>query len=152
MALDNMISAVAAILATVTGIGNVHSYLRWNASDAGFKTLFVKSGKINAWEVTRESTPEAVDVAGGASLDGHQLIIHGYYGVDDSANTERTFQMLIEAIRAEFQTNRRLNPGTGNVAHDSDRMKVRLVDHRSFHGHLVHHCEILLYAREVINP
>lgn len=151
MSLANIITNMAGILAEVTGIGGkVHAYERWAADAAAFKTLFVDSGKVCGWTLTREATV-AKDYV-GASLDEHTLVIRGYYSLDDSANTEKAFQDLLEAIRAKFQANRRLGYGTPTVyaAHSSDRMNARAVDHRMFAGILVHYAELVLVARELV--
>jgi hypothetical protein len=151
MSLETIITNVAALLATVTGIGKVHGYERWAADEAAFKTLFVDSGKVCGWTITRESG-SSVDYVGRSSLDAHTLVMRGYYSLNDSANTEKTFQDLIEAIRAKFQNNRRLSSGTPAViaAHDSDRIAVRIVDHRMFAGILCHYAELVLVAREFV--
>jgi hypothetical protein len=149
MSLSNIISATATILGTVTGIGTVHAYERWAADEATFKALFVSSGKVNGWAITREATT-AVDHVGGASMDTHDIVIRGYYSLDDSANTEKTFQDLIEAIRSKFNPNRRLTvSGTVN-AHTSDRIQVRPIQHRMFGGVLCHYCELVLRASEIV--
>ena len=150
MSLSNIITATASILASVTGVGSkVHAYERWGADEAAFKALFVDSGKVLGWTITRETT-EAIDHVGGASMDTHAVVIRGYYSLDDSANTEKTFQDLIEAIRSKFNPNRRLTvSGTVN-AHTSDRIQVRIVDHRMLAGVLVHYCELVLRASEIV--
>ena len=150
MSLANMISAVGVILAAIPGVGSkVHGYERWASDEAKFKELFVADGKVLGWTITREAT-SSVDHVGGASMDTHALVIRGYYSLDDSANTEKTFQDLVEAIRSGFNPNRRLNPGTGSTAHTSDRIQVRRVEHRMFAGVLVHYCELVLMASEVV--
>ena len=91
-----------------------------------------------------------MDHAGGASMDTHDLVIRGYFSLDDSANTEKTFQDLIEAIRSKFNPNRRLLvAGTVN-AHTSDRIQVRHPGHRMFGGVLFHYCELVLRASEIV--
>jgi hypothetical protein len=151
MSLATIITNTAGILGAVTGVGSkVHAYERWAADEAAFKTLFVESGKVCGWTLTREATTSKDYV--GSSLDEHTLVIRGYYSLDDSANTEATFQNLLETIRAAFHTNRRLGYGTPAVyaAHSSDRMVARTVDHRMFAGILVHYCELVLVARELV--
>jgi hypothetical protein len=149
MSLANIISATATILGTVTGIGTVHAYERWAADEKTFKDLFVLEGKVNGWAITREGTT-VVDHVGGASMDTHDIVIRGYYSLDDSANTEKTFQDLIEAIRSKFNPNRRLTvSGTVN-AHTSERIQVRPIQHRMFGGVLCHYCELVLRASEIV--
>jgi hypothetical protein len=148
MSLADMIDAVGTILGGITGIGNVHKYERWAADDAGFKALFKSDNRILAWTITREAT-DCVDWP-GSTEDRHSLVIHGYMSLDDSANTEKTFQDLIEVIRNTFQPNRFLTVTGVPHAHDSDRIRVRLVDHRMFGGLLVHYAELVLRTGEFV--
>jgi len=154
MSLDAMIEAVGDILLTVTGVGTkVHKYQRWGADEAAFKALFVDGDKILGWTITREAS-SSVDYTGGTSRDSHLLVVRGYMGLQDAANTEKTFQNLLEAIRATFQPNRRLKVAGISHAHTSDRMQVRVVDHRMFGsagGYLVHYAELTLRAEEMVS-
>jgi hypothetical protein len=150
MSLAGMIEAVGDLLATVPGVGTkIHKYERWGADEAAFKNLFLEGDRILGWTITRETTT-SVDHVGGTSRDTHTLIIRGYMGLQDAANTEKIFQNLLEAIRATFQPNRRLTVGGVGYAHTSERIQVRTVDHRMFGGYLVHFAELLLRAEELV--
>jgi hypothetical protein len=150
MSLANIISAVGTILATTTGVGaNVHAYERWANDDVAFKNLFLSEDKILGWTITREATDCFEYV--GSTLDTHAIVIRGYFSVQDSANTEKTFQDLIEAIRTTFNPNRRLRIAGVSQCHSSDRIQVRTVDHRMFGGYLCHYCELILRVREMVS-
>jgi hypothetical protein len=153
MALADVIEIVASMLAEVDGVGSkVHASIRWGASEAAFKELFVDSGtgKVLGWTITREATG-ATDLV-GATIDKHTLVIRGYMGLKDEENTEKTFQDLIEAIRDAFNSNRRLRvDGVSNVS-SSNRIAVRTVGHREFGGYLVHYAELVLLTEGIVIP
>lgn len=147
MALDDIIQAVETILSGVEDVGNVYSYRRWAADEASFKNLFVTQGTILAWTITREST-ETDDFEEG-SHDHHAIVIRGWMGVKDAANTERTFQNLVESIRETFQTNRTLYLANEN-AEFSERIKVRKVDYVKYGEYLCHYAELELKVTDIV--
>jgi len=152
MSLAVIIGAVGEILATVPDVGTkIHPYRRWGADDATFRELFVDDGQLLGWEITREGPSEAIDYV-GATLDTHLIVIRGYMALKDSENTEKTFQDLIEAIRDAFNSNRRLRSDGTSRAHDSDKIRVRVVDHRMLSGVLVHYTELVLRVTEMVTP
>lgn len=150
MALSNIITAVATILGGVTNVGKVYSYRRWAADEASFKSLFATGSTILAWTITREST-ETDDFDGG-SHDYHAIVLRGWMGVKDSADTEATFQALVESVRAAFQTNRELFvTGTAN-AEFSERIKVRKVDYVKYGEYFCHYAELELKVKDIVVP
>jgi hypothetical protein len=146
--LADIITAVETILSGVTGVGNVYSYRRWAADDASFANLFVNNGIILAWTITREST-ETDDFEQG-SHDHHAIIIRGWMGVKDLANTEATFQALVETVRAAFHTNRTFYLANVENAEWSERMKVRKVDYVKYGQYLCHYAELELKVTDVV--
>jgi hypothetical protein len=123
--------------------------VRWVEGEAAVKAILIKSGKLHAWTITREETT-SLDHTGGAAIDTHAIILRGYMSLDDSANTEKTFQDLIEAIRTKFNGNRRLDPGAGGTAHTSERIQVAGPWHVMYAGVLCHHCTLTLRASEIV--
>jgi len=151
MSLANIITNAAAILGTVTGVGSkVHAYERYASDEAALRSLFVENSKVCGWTLTREATTSQEAV--GGCRDTHIIVIRGYYSLDDSANTEKTFQDLLEAIRTAFDANRQLAYGTPTIyaAHSSDRMSVRTVGHCKLGGVLLHYAEVVLNVLELV--
>jgi hypothetical protein len=148
--LDDIIQATATILGAVSGIGKVYSYRRWAADEASFKSLFVTAGTILAWTITREAT-DTDDFEEG-SHDFHAIVMRGWMGVKDSADTERTFQNLVEDVRTAFQTNRTLIVESVVNAEFSDRVKVRKVDYVKYGEYLCHYAELELKVTDLVVP
>ena len=95
--------------------------------------------------------PTTVDFV-GATLDVHNIVIRGYMSLQDAENTEKVFQDLIETIRTAFNSNRKLTVDDVRHAHDSDRIRVPVVDHAMFGGVLVHYAELVLRVTEMVTP
>lgn len=139
---------IAAILASVEGVGRVHQYQRYRHNWKDIVSLFGfdnESGdtEINAWCITREKIDEP------ESSDSHDPTYHGfkvrgYLGLQDAVATEHDFQAIIDAIRAAFRVNYQLN----NTATHTTPLQVPVIDIRMFGSVLCHYCEITGTAEE----
>ena len=150
MSLANIIDATKAILGAVSGVGpNVHAYERWADDDTRFRALFVDAAtsppRVLGWTITREST-RALDRGPRNSEDHHTIVIRAYMSLQDEAGSERTFQELLESVRAAFLANRRLD---GAALH-SRPIEARVVEHKNFAGVLCHYAELVLVAEEKV--
>jgi hypothetical protein len=67
-------------------------------------------------------------------------------GVDDAAQSEKTFNALVEAAAAAFRSDRTL----GGTALGHDFIQVDALDTRSFGGVLCHYAELSLTVYEHI--
>jgi hypothetical protein len=143
--LADVINEVKAILQTVADVGMVNDYRRAVSSEADVSRLYkdVDAGEIRAWDITRETTVSN-DRTVGAVEDLHLIVIRGYMSVRDADATEKTFQNLIECVRAAFRVKRNLN---GKVL-DSTPMQVRTVTAATVSNVLVHYCELTLQAQD----
>lgn len=144
-------AAIKTTLSGVTNIGKVYDYERWAIDWATFIALFktTVSGvdQIRGWEIGRRSVAEKKIVIGiGASSNEktHVFIIRGYLGLNDAAETEKTFNALIEAIATAFRSDKTL----GGAARDHDYIQAQTIDMRIFGGVLSHYCELTLTVHE----
>lgn len=98
-------AALAAVLATVPGIGVVHQRRRIVRNEQDAKTHLFDGTRINGWMISpaasntaiSERNPgfNAIGVSGGGRiLTTLQWQIEGYYGIDDVAGSETTFSDL----------------------------------------------------------
>ncbi len=139
-------AAIKATLSGVTNIGKVHDYERWAVDWSKFLGFF-RTGisgvdQIRGWEIGRKA-PITEDET---SVKKHTYSIKGYMGVEDAAQTEKTFNTLIEAVAAAFRSDKTLS-GTA-LGHDF--IQVEALDTRSFGGVLCHYTELSLAVYEHI--
>ncbi len=141
---------ITQLEAVTPSIGNIYDFKRHVTTWEKYFSEFSKSGKIQAWEVTRTALDHGVeavqDLAGTEALffDRHFFTIFGYVSVDDVAESEKDFQDTIELIRIRFRQNNLLG---GTVVRHSD-LQVATIDHLSFGGVLVHYTEMTLETEE----
>ena len=144
---------IKVILAGVAGIGVIHDYERWATDWNKFLDHYKDAGgRINGWTITRDATPERWLT----NIDYErvfEMVIRGYYGLQDAAASEILFQDLIESICDEFRGNDTLNgtcettcPEFGGMTGKSG-IQVIIVEPRMFGGVLCHYCELRLGAQ-----
>ena len=105
-------AAIVAELNAIAAIGVVHDYERYAAREGDFRTLYLYDlgageKQIRGWYVRRLSTVET-SAALGRFEETHQWLIRGFMAIDDASASEKTFDDLIEAIRARFRANESL--------------------------------------------
>ena len=150
MAFAAVRAEVKTILDAVTGVGKVHDYLRHSTTWTEIFSRHKDGGKINDWEITRESATQeliAIQGAGGTEPfyhDTHAVAILGRISVDDSAASEKTFQALIDTVVAAFRVKPRLN----NVVLLPESLQVPQIGHEMFGGVLVHFARLTFQAVE----
>ena len=150
------------LISSVTGVGKIHTFKRWGATDKDFETFAATGGKINAWFITRVSTAERWLTTGEFNR-AHLFHISGAYGMKDADATEETFQVLVDRICGRFRSDsgRTLNdtvesvaPSFGEISAQSESggaeggLQVTSVGHADFHGILVHFAELHLGVQE----
>jgi hypothetical protein len=107
MALPDVIAAVTARLAAVPSARNVYSYAREAKEASAFLKLFSVAGAnpavktIHAWMVTRAATA-VKDEEVQTYRRTHEIVMMGYFAVDDAANSEGIFQQIVEDICQAF--------------------------------------------------
>lgn len=161
--LNGILTTVANTLSAVTGIGRVHTYVRWAMTSADFEAMAVTGGVINAWQVYRKSTEERW-LTTGEVWRAHLLAIEGAYGVADAQESERTFQGLIERAAKRFRTWPMVSlndtvesifPGFGPMSSSSvllgarGGLQVENVEHREWNSKLVHWAQLQLGVQEL---
>lgn len=140
-------TAIFNILNGVANIGKVYDYDRWSADWGTFINLFKDtSGKICGWEICRKSAKADYDDNAEESTT-HLYIMRGYMSLKDSSATEKTFNLLIEAIRNAFRFNFSLN----NNCEFAGPVIIEVIDVRSFGSVLCHYSELNLPVREIVS-
>lgn len=99
-------AAIVTRLESVTDIGLVHDYQRYatNAAEmaALYQTTIGTTKQIRGWWVSRIATAEGSPALGRYTVT-HTWRIHGYMGLDDAAESEKTFDELVELVRDTFR-------------------------------------------------
>ncbi len=130
MALSSIRTAIKTILEGVSGIGIVHDYERWANDWNTFLEFYKTGGKINGWSITRKATPAKKGNV-PTMMRTHNFVIRGYYGLQDSAASEKTFQDLVEAVQDAFDAADHQLGLPDNVL-NSGPVQVKIVENRFF--------------------
>lgn len=148
---SDIITAVKARVDTVTNIGSTHGYQRYNADWSAylsqFRTTIGGVDQIRAWVVTMEDNNPIVGMMEnsryGAINRQYNVLIFGFLGLDDSANTEQTFLNLVEAVMDAVDG--RIDLGvTGVTDYSVGPAALRTYQIRQLGSVLSHYCEISL--------
>jgi hypothetical protein len=151
MALSDIISAIKTKVETAVPTAKVYGYERWSPRWDGMLALFkTDTDLINAWMITRIQT-ESERTAYDTRRRAHVFRLRGVYGLDDSENTEATFQAQIEAIDAAFSLDDEtmgdavttIRPYFGPMS-GIDGTQIDSVDVRMFGNVLCHYAELRL--------
>lgn len=97
-------AAIQATLSGVADIGVVHDYERWAARTDAFTALYLSAthGQIRGWYIRQLSRSErSPDVGRHAVIARWRL--GGYMALDDSAQSEKTFDDLVEDVIDAFR-------------------------------------------------
>jgi len=144
MSMSSIRDEIKSILASATDVGTkIHDYERWSNTWEDFLQLFKTDGLIKGWTISRIATPE-VNSTPSTNIRTHTFVIRGYYSLDDSAATEKTFQNIIENIATAFRSKPTLN---GKALH-CDPLQVTSVGTVLFGSVLCHFCELRLLVQE----
>ncbi len=136
-------------LKAVTGIGQVHDYLRHTTFWDEYISRHKKDGRINDWEITRRALSQELFAVQNLSStepffhDDHLAVIIGRMALNDQKKTEITFQDLIDAVVTKFRQDNRL----GGIAIIPQQPQVPIIEHRTFGGTLVHYTEVMFPVR-----
>jgi hypothetical protein len=147
MGLAEIQQEIKEILESVEGIGKVHDYERHTVDWKTFLSLFTDANhRVNGWTVSRSQVRENRHASMGVNLRTHVFHIRGYFGLKDSAQSEKTFQELVDKVCGVFREKETLN----GTSLKSGPPQVGTVSRRRFSGILVHTCDITLEVREYV--
>lgn len=144
MAINTIVNNIETLLLAVSGIGKVHSFLRYSNNSKSFFDIFKTSNdKINACQITRRSVSEET-VAQGYVAKYHTMVIVAYYALNDANETEATFQTLLDNISTKIRENHTLS---GAVVTSND-ITVEEITHEMLSNVLCHKAIITFVAEE----
>lgn len=105
-------AAILALVQSVPNIGQVHDYERFAAGTKDFRLMYESAGKILGWHVRRGGF-SAVQVADGINQVRTEWKVRGFMSLDDAAQSEITFDSLVDALSVKLTRDPTLG-GLGN--------------------------------------
>ncbi len=138
-------ASIKTLLLAVTGIGKVHDYLRWIADEAELKTEFrtAVNQPLHGWEITRDGIPQLTRMSGDKYKMTHGYLIIGHYAMKDSVQSEKLFNLVVDAVVQKFIDNRLANT-------EGHSLPVVTIKAWNFAGVDCHRAEIRLSVTEIV--
>jgi hypothetical protein len=104
--------AIKTVINTVPNVGLVHTYERYAADLATLKTLYVANGQLLGWYIRLLKTQRASPGRGRTAIL-HTWRIRGFMAFDDAAQSELTFDALVESLQEAFTAHETLDGVVG---------------------------------------
>jgi hypothetical protein len=152
VSLGSIRTQIKTTLEGVSGIGQVYEYLRHVANENMFKTLFIKSNKLNAWLITREAVQDNAISTAPSYIRTHNFKIFGFYGLKDTDATENTFQALVDTVLDDLRIALEPPSVLSGAALNATLPQARAINHKQYSKRLTHACEITFTVDEYIPP
>lgn len=139
-------AAIVARLNSVPQIGVVHAYERYSADLAKLKAFYGYNGSIRGWFVRRPVLAESGNLL-SHTVEQTRWHIRGVMALDDAAQTELTFDNLIESVRDAFAQDETLGGVVAQCSspgNDDGESGIQLDDAGPvmFGGVLCHSCRL----------
>jgi hypothetical protein len=103
--LEEVITEIATVLESVSGIGRVWNYNKWDIEADAIEAVFgvaettaPRGWHLHVWFVDRVRTEEPATTQ-QSNVARHALLIRGLYEIHDRQQSRLTFRALCEAIR-----------------------------------------------------
>ena len=137
--------SIAQQISSVADVGQVHEYQRFFLSEAKFKALMYdqSNGDIRGWNVTRESFSQE-HAADHSNTRISTFVIRGFMAVDDTAQSEITFEKLIDSVTQKFEAQQQL----ADTVELTYPPQLRSSEYGEIFGVTCHVCEITLDVQE----
>lgn len=138
---------IYAILNGVTDVGRVHKQERWTVTKEDFISSHVatidEAEQVRAWWITRVGvTPEVR--TGHSQQEDYSFELRAFMGLDDSADTEQTFDTLLDTVKDTFNA-LRPNLGISATVRAQDPIAIdKAIRHSMVGGILCHYAVLRL--------
>lgn len=116
MSLATARAALAAMVAAVPSVGQVHDYARYARLESDFQNLYLYTPPdggvphLRGWQLSNTGIEE-FELGIGRVLNKHKWTLRGYCSLNDAMASEKVFDDVGEAIRSAF----RADPTLGGV-------------------------------------
>lgn len=144
---------IKTVIDTVSNKGQTHDYFRWVIDESEFldiaATTISTVKQVRVWLIDyvgfAAETPWISRSANARRV--HTFILHGYLGLDDSAETAKTMAVLAEAVCDALDADATLN----SSATSSSRVPCQLdMADVMWYSKLCHHATIALAVAEIV--
>ena len=153
MSLSLIRAEIKSILEGVSGMGNVYDYLRHSSNVNNMLEFFKsKANKYHVWSITRTAVSDHALTQAQNYIRTHNFEITGFYGLNDSTESEKTFQDLIEAVLDALRVALKLPAPLNGTALNATVPKAEPIDRRKYVKVLSHACRITFTVDEYIPP
>lgn len=136
-----VVAALKTRLEAVSGIGKVHSSLRYTKEppdSSTFGTLFASSGRLNVWQITRKAVTASQVPTDSRERIEYDVLINFAVAVQDN-----TSEALMQAKIDEVITSLRNGDRTlGSQCHTHSIPQAPTIAHDAFYGLLCHMAEL----------
>lgn len=155
MSLADIRADILDVIEDLPDIGVVYDYERYTNDWARFVDLFSDTidgiKQIRGWMIGYSGTPESeqaqFDDGTSPVLRQSRWVIRGYLGLDDSRETEKTFQDLVEDVLDALDDDHTDLHDPADYFHVTPAT-APIVEARVFGSVLCHYCEIVLTITE----
>lgn len=146
-------AALAAIIGSVPGMGQVHQRDRYSPDWAKLLEDFKSNGKLNGCMISRKTTAKQQRTLGEVER-GNIFVIRMIYSLKDADDSETAFQTLIDLVEAAVDADETLT-GTCETTHPdwgpmagAIGLQIDTIDFRQFGTVLCHYAECRICACE----
>lgn len=151
MSLAQIKARVVNIISAVSGIGKAYERTRFVVEEKVEKADFILNNQLNVWFVSRESKALSdMNVNQSMSDQRDVILVRGFLGLQDSADTEAQMDSLVDAVIVAINADRRPPSKLSGLVVEADPPQLRLQDVREFGPRkiLSHHVEIAMAVQQ----
>ncbi len=138
--------AIATTLETVANIGVVHRFERYAKNSKDMRAFYQWQSEIRGWFIRRETSGETSrNLGSGVEIIRWQ--VRGLMSLNDAAQSELTFDDLIESVRDAVRADETLGGAVdGTVLPANGEAGIQVIDSgpAMFANTLVHACRLRL--------
>ena len=137
-------AAIKTELDTVANVGKTHGYERYASDWANFLGHFKDgTGIVRGWTIHRETMAVEINALDQPNMRLDQtvaVVLRGYMGLNDSGDTQATFDALLDTVMAAFNGQPSLHADVRLIG----PCQLQRNEWRNFGGVLCHYCEIAI--------
>ena len=149
MPLADIKAQIVAVIQGADPKAKVYTRMRAITPDSKKAELIGTDGVLHVWQVRREMTA-LLDAAVNQNLTEQKdtLVMEGFYGVNDAADSEEEFDLIVDAVLQAVNADRRPVAAGGTklngTVQTAETPALRKMDFVTYAEVLCHHVEIVM--------